>query len=135
MLSPFPILPPPRETSYSISPSSCSCECVPTHNLLCPCPGIPLHWGIKSSQNQGPLFPLILNKAILCYICVWSHGSFHLYSLVGGLVPGSSGGGGIGLYCCSSYGVANPFSSFKPFSSSSIGDPMHSSVVGCELHL
>ena len=60
--------------------------------VLSPCPGIPLHWGIESSQNQGPLFPLILNKAILCYICVWSHGSFHLFSLVGGLVPGSSGG-------------------------------------------
>jgi hypothetical protein len=31
-------------------------------------------------------------KAIFCYICSWSHGSFHVYSLVGGLIPGSSGG-------------------------------------------
>ena len=31
-------------------------------------------------------------KAILCYIYSWSHGSLHVYSLVGGLVPGSSGG-------------------------------------------
>jgi hypothetical protein len=31
------------------------------------------------------------NKAIFCYICGWSHGSLHVYSLVGGLVPGSSG--------------------------------------------
>jgi len=31
------------------------------------------------------------NKAILCYICSWSHGSVHVYSLGGGLVPGSSG--------------------------------------------
>jgi hypothetical protein len=29
-------------------------------------------------------------------ICVWSHGSLHVYSLVGGLVPGSSGGRGSG---------------------------------------
>jgi hypothetical protein len=30
-------------------------------------------------------------KAIFCYICSWSHGFLHVYSLVGGLVPGSSG--------------------------------------------
>jgi hypothetical protein len=28
----------------------------------------------------------------LCYICGWSHGYLHVYSLVGGLVLGSSGG-------------------------------------------
>jgi hypothetical protein len=33
------------------------------------------------------------DKAILCYICNWSYGSLHAYSsLLGGLVPGSSGG-------------------------------------------
>jgi hypothetical protein len=54
-------------------------------------PGIPLYWGIEPSQDQGLLFPLMPYKAILCYICGWSHGSLHVYSLVGGLVPGSSG--------------------------------------------
>jgi hypothetical protein len=34
------------------------------------------------------------NKAILCYICGWSLGSLHVYSLVGGLVPASSGWSG-----------------------------------------
>jgi hypothetical protein len=34
------------------------------------------------------------HKAILCYICSWSHGSLQVYSLVGGLVPGNSGVGG-----------------------------------------
>ena len=34
------------------------------------------------------------DKAILCYICSWSHGSLHVDSLGGGLVPGSSGGSG-----------------------------------------
>ena len=29
-------------------------------------------------------------KAIFCYICSWSPGSLYVYSLVGGLVPGSS---------------------------------------------
>jgi hypothetical protein len=33
------------------------------------------------------------DKAILCYICSWSH----VYSLVGGLIPGRSGGKG-GVY-------------------------------------
>ena len=31
--------------------------CSPTHPLLLPGPGIPLYWGIESSQDQGPLFP------------------------------------------------------------------------------
>jgi hypothetical protein len=63
------------------------------HPVLPPWPGIPLHWGIKSSQDQGPLLLLLIpDNAILCYICGWSHGSLHVYSLVGGLVPGSSGG-------------------------------------------
>jgi hypothetical protein len=34
--------------------------------------------------------------------------------------------------CCSSYGAANPFSSFSSFSNSSIGDPMLTPMVGCE---
>jgi hypothetical protein len=33
----------------------------------------------------------MLNKAILFYIYGWSHGSLSVYSLVGGLDPGSSG--------------------------------------------
>jgi hypothetical protein len=28
------------------------------------------------------------NKAILCYVCSWNHVFLHVYSLVGGLVPG-----------------------------------------------
>jgi hypothetical protein len=39
--------------------------------------------------DQRPLLPMMPDKAILCYICTWSH----VYS-VGGLVPGSSGGSG-----------------------------------------
>jgi hypothetical protein len=46
-------------------------------------------------------------------------------SLVGGLVPGSSGG-------CSSYGAANPFSSLGPFSSSFIGDLVLNPMVSYE---
>jgi hypothetical protein len=64
----------------------------PTYSLLPPQPGILLHWAIKPSQDQGPLLPMIPDKAILCYLCSWSHESLHVYSLIGGLVPGSSGG-------------------------------------------
>jgi hypothetical protein len=34
------------------------------------------------------------HKSILCYISHWSLESLHVYTLVGGLVPGSSGGTG-----------------------------------------
>ena len=61
---------------------------------LLPCPGISLHWGIEPSQDRGSLLPLMSDKAILCYIRSWSHGSLHVYSLVGGLIPGSSRVGG-----------------------------------------
>jgi hypothetical protein len=54
-----------------------------------------------------------------------------VYSLVGGLAPGNSGIL-VSSYCCSSYGAANPFSSLGPFSSSFIGDPALSPMVGCD---
>jgi hypothetical protein len=31
------------------------------------------------------------SKAFFCYICGLSHGTLHVYSLLGGLVPGSLG--------------------------------------------
>jgi hypothetical protein len=33
---------------------------------------------IQPSQDQGPLLPLMPDKAILCYICSGSHGSLHV---------------------------------------------------------
>ena len=84
--------PPPKKKKPNLShPLS---PCSPTHPLPLPGPGIPLHWGIEHSQDQRPLLPSMSNKAILCYICSWSHGSLQVYSLVGGLVPRSSGGTG-----------------------------------------
>ena len=71
----------------------------PTQPLLLPRHGIRLYWGIEPLQDQAPLLSLMSDKAILCYLCGLSHGSLHVYSLVGGLAPGSSGRS----YCCSSY--------------------------------
>ena len=55
-------------------------------------------------------------------------------SLVGGLVPGCSGGEGWSgsLILLFFYGVANPFSSFSPFSNSWFGNPVLSPKVGCK---
>ena len=87
LLSWFPFQKPP-----SHPPSPCFYEGAPqpTHLLPPPSLGILLHWGIKPSQNHGSVLPLMPDKAILCYICGCSHGFLHVYSLVGGLVPGSS---------------------------------------------
>ena len=102
-----------------------------THPLLIPCPGTPLHWGIEPSQGQGPLLPLMLDKDILCHICSGSHKFHHVYSLVGVLVPGSSGYTGWFILLFLLW-AANSFSSLGPFSSFSIRDPILSSMVGCE---
>ena len=69
MLSPFLISPLHRNT-WSHLLSSCFYDGVfpPTYLLPPLCHRISLHWGIKPSQDQGPLLPLIPDKAILCYI-------------------------------------------------------------------
>jgi len=120
-------LPPP--SPVPLPPSPCFYENVSTttHPLQSQCPGITLHWGNEPSQDQGLFLQWMLDNAILCYICDWSHGSLHVYSLVGGLVPGSSGG--VWLV---DIVVANPFSSFSLFSNSTIGVPVLSPMVSCK---
>ena len=85
MLSPFLVSPP--KIPYPLFPPSANQSTQSSFLILAF-----LHWAIRSSQDQGPLFLLMTDKVILCYICGWSHGSLHVYSLVGSLVPGSSGG-------------------------------------------
>jgi hypothetical protein len=60
--------------------------------------------------------------AILCYMWSWRQGSLRVHSLVGGLVPGSSGRSGWLIL----------FLFFSPFSNSSIGVTVLSAMVGCE---
>ena len=73
-------------------PETCFCEgpSPPTHLLLPLCHSTHLHWGIEHSQDPGPVLPQMPDKEILCYICSWIHGFLHVYSVVGGLVLGSS---------------------------------------------
>jgi hypothetical protein len=114
-------------------PSPClpSQGCSLTHPLQPPRPVIPLHCGIKPSQVQGPLLPLMPYKAILCCKCSWSHGFLHVYYLVGVLVPGSSGGTDWLILFFLLWGC-KPLQLLSPFSNSTIGDPVLSPVVGCE---
>jgi hypothetical protein len=82
------------QTLYSPSPPPCFYEGAPTHSCLTalafPYTGESrLHW-----TKGVPPYPLMPDKAIVCYISSWSHESLHVYSLLGGLVPESSGESG-----------------------------------------
>ena len=109
-------------------------RCSHTHRLLPPHLDIPLHWGMEPSQDQGPLLSLMPDKAILCYVGRWSLGSFHVYSLDGGLAPVSSGGSGW-LTLLFFLWVVNPFSSLSLVSSFSIRNPSSVQWVASSIHL
>jgi hypothetical protein len=77
----FPLRKPPSKP-----PSPCFyVGALPSTYPLPPhCSNIPLHWDIESPEDQGSPFPLIPDKAILCYISCRSYGSLHVYSFFGG---------------------------------------------------
>lgn len=79
MLSPFLVS--PLDLPSPIPLSLLLWKCSPTHPPTHSHPGIPLHWRIESSQDQGPFLPLMPNKAILYYICGWSQGCLWWFSL------------------------------------------------------
>ena len=95
MISPFLVTPPqtPHPASTLFTPPFCHYECAPqpTHPLLPHQSYINLHWGIKALQDQGPPHSLMPDKAVLCCTGIRSHGSLTVYSLVGRLVPESTG--------------------------------------------
>jgi hypothetical protein len=134
MFSPFHIS--PLEIPYPIPPAPASMRVLlhsPTPILL------PWHYptlGIEHPQARGPLLLQMTNKAILCHICGQRHGSLHVYSLVGGPVPGSSGGGG-GVWLLDtiapSMGLQIPSAPSVLSPSPPSGTPELSSMVGWEL--
>ena len=94
MLSPFPVSL-TTGTTLSHTPSPCFYKGVPLSTEPLPPPTLdsPILGHLSSlhrTKDLSFLLPLMPDKAILCYICSWSH----VYSLFGGLVPGSSGGSG-----------------------------------------
>jgi len=83
---PFPSF--PSINPYAFPPSPCLYEGtpLPTQSFLPPHPDMSLHWGIEPWQNQGPLLPLMPNKATSATYATEAMG----LPLNGGLVPGSS---------------------------------------------
>ena len=75
---------------YPLSHANSSCSPPASISWL----ASPYSGGIDPSWQQWLLLSLMSEMVIVCYICGWSHGSLHVHSLVGGLVPGSSGGTG-----------------------------------------
>jgi hypothetical protein len=112
-----PLSPSPTSYLYKGAPP-------PSHPFHPQLPRIPLLWVIKPPQDQGASLPLMPDNAILCYISRWSHipPLTHLYSVVGSLVPGSSGGSGWLILLFFLWGC-KPLSSFSPCPNSSIGVP------------
>jgi hypothetical protein len=128
MEPPYPILPPLLlwRFSHTNPPTSTS---PPWHSLtlkhqhfLGPLgPLLSLHWCLKR-----PSFATYMAEAMGPSMCT-------LWLVVLSLGARGWGGGHLfGWYCCSSYGVANSFSSFNLFSNFSIGDLVLCPMVGCE---
>ena len=125
----FKCFPLSRSALWKPPMASSSClplwRCSQTDPLQSSLPGIPPHWGIKHPQAQGPLLPLMLNKAILCHICGQHHGSLHVYSLVveAVLAPSSWSVCSCLLTLLPPFWGCNPLNSFSLFSITSIWDP------------
>jgi hypothetical protein len=81
----------PLSLSLSLSLSHLTHTHTHTHTHTLQPSSTPLLWGIKPPQDQVCLLSLMPDEAILYYMCSRSH----VYSVVGGLVPGSLGGKGV----------------------------------------
>jgi hypothetical protein len=91
--------------------------CFPTHTPISA--SLPFHSptlghrtlsNLRAAPPQPPPPPALMsNKALFCHVCNWSHGSLHVYSLVGGPVLASSGWTDL-LTLLLPDGAANPLS-------------------------
>jgi hypothetical protein len=72
-------------------------------------------------------------KTIFCYMCGWSFESLHVYFLLSDLVPVSSGVSSWFILLFFLWG-SKPFQLLSPFSSSTVGDPLLSSMDALNLH-
>ena len=109
-------------------------RCSHTHRLLPSHLDIPLHWVWSLHRTKGLSSHWCLIRPSICYVGRWSLGSFHVYSLDGGLVPVSSGGSGW-LILLFFLWVVNPFSSLSLVSSFSIRNPSSVQWVASSIHL
>jgi hypothetical protein len=120
MLSPFPVFSPPASIRVLPPPF------LPSH------PGIPQHWCIKSSQDQGPLLPLISDKAHALLHMQPEPWVTQVYPLVTCLIPGSSGGVCLCDIVVLPMGLQTPLTPSVFSLNPSIGDPILSLMVGCK---
>lgn len=58
----------PLQKPHLITPPTASVREPPPPPFLSSHSGIPLHWGFEQPQAQGPLLPLMSNKAMLCHM-------------------------------------------------------------------
>ena len=130
MISSFPVTPPqPLHPTFPLPLQFASMR-VFLHHLPTPVPllqHLPL---LRYKTFTGPRvsLPLLSEKAILCYIWIWSHGSLPVHYVVGDLVPRSTGWSGkptlLFLWGC------NPSPLFQFFQQLSHWDPELNLMVG-----
>jgi hypothetical protein len=126
---PYPISPPLPLLLLGCSPTN------PTTLTSSPCHSPTLGHQAFTGQRISPCIDVQQGHPLLH---LWLEPRIPPCVLFGWWFLGALGGWGIWLVdiVCSSYGVANPFSSFSTFSNSSTGNPELSLMVGCEhLHL
>jgi hypothetical protein len=122
MLTPFPVS--PLETGYPILPLPDSMRVFlyqPTQSCLF-AQAFPYTGALNTFRPKGLTSNLCPAKpsSATCELIGWWFSPWELW-----------GGGLIGWYCYSSYGVSNCFSSFSPFFNCSSGDPVLNLMVGC----
>jgi hypothetical protein len=96
-------------------------------SLFCSTP--PASPTLGHQTSTGPRVYPWSEKAILNYLCIWSHGSIPVHSLVGGLVCGSTG------WSVQQMFFLCPLSSFSPPTRSPTRVPELSLVVGSKIHI
>jgi hypothetical protein len=86
------------------------------------------HWAFTGTRASSPIDAWQIRPLLHMLL---SHGSLHVYSLVGGLSPGNSGGS-VGWYWCLPMGLQTPSAPSVLSSNSPIWDPMFSPMGSCE---
>jgi hypothetical protein len=133
MLFPIPIFPSTNPLFPPTSPCLCEVAPLPAHPLLPQWPSVSLSSVIKPPQDLSAPLPLMPDKVILCKIHNLSHGSLYVYSLVGGLLPGSFGVSDW-LILLFLLWVCKPLSSYSTCPNFPIVGTLLSPVFGCVSH-
>jgi hypothetical protein len=119
MLSPFPVSPPQPPIPFLIPPVSMR---VLPHSCLSALE-FPYTGASSLHRTEVAPLPLMPGKTIPCYISSWSHGCPHVYSLVGGLVPGSFERSGWLIFLFLPLGLQSPLAASVLVPTSSLGNP------------